>query len=118
MPVAADGVLSGMQLTATIRLPDPDYLVIMLLAPPVVARLCLTGSHADRATGTVVVGPHYHPWERNKPAGQKLRERLESLDPSPPKFTSRDEAFAWFCERNGIESPGWAIDWPSDQGFL
>lgn len=119
LPIEADGIISPIQLTSTIYLNNPDYLVIQLSAPPPICRLCMTGLHRDRVTGRNTIGAHYHPWERNKPKGQRLMDSLSILDDTQPGIMGRDEAFAWFLQRNGIESPAWgAVEWPLDQGLF
>jgi hypothetical protein len=119
MPIAVDGILSKIQMSVTVYLNDPSYLVVMLIAPPCICRLCLTGAHRDRATGETVTGTHFHSWEHNKPKGQKLLESLQHLDPEQPQVTDRDAAIAWFLQRNDIQPLAVNdMGWPLDQGFF
>lgn len=54
------------------------------------------------------------------PVGELFSDGIEAAGAdTQPGIMGRDEAFAWFLQRNGIESPAWgAVEWPLDQGLF
>jgi len=119
LPVEVEGVLSGVELELVVDLVRPDYLVIVLLAPSCITRLCLSGGHFNRSTREQIEGPHWHSWRANRPAGRSIKTNLSNAERLPDAVDSRDEAFAWFLNEVGIDSPSWApVPWPQDKGFL
>lgn len=112
-------MLSGVELELIVDLVRANYLVIVLLAPTCISRLCLSGGHWNRATREHITGPHWHSWAANRPTGRSIKTDLSHADPLPANVRSRDEAFAWFLNQVGIDSPSWApVQWPQNKGFL
>ena len=95
---------------------DPKYLIIVLVAPTCIARLCLGLGHVDRRTRERVECAHYHSWEANMPTGKTLPKLLAEYEIPVPELTNRDDALTWFYQRTGIEfrSP----DWPDSAGLV
>ena len=119
LPVEVDGILSSVELEVIVDLVRANYLVIVLLAPTCITRLCLLGGHWNRMTREHIDGPHWHPWQANRPTGRSIKSSLTHAEPLPTTVKSRDEAFAWFLNQVGIDSPRWApVQWPQNEGFL
>lgn len=118
-PVEVEGTLTGVELELVINLVRSDYLVIVLLVPSCITRLCLSGGHRNRVTREQIEGPHWHPWAANRPTGRSIKTNLPHAEPLPSSVRSRDEAFAWFLNEVGIDFPSWGpMPWPQDEGFL
>jgi len=120
LDVALDGIVSPVSLEMTIRLNDPQYLMALLLCSrSVICRLCMTTGHRDRRTGAITNSPHFHSWEANRGGSKSIPKTLNNLEVVPAWVAGRDKAFAWFLERNGIDSPRWLpVPWPHDEGFI
>lgn len=118
LPIAVSGVISNLTLEMTVNLRDDTYLVINLLAPTCISRLCLSKEHFDRARGEMVEAPHWHCWADNRPQGKRLPRELPHAEGLTGKIASRDDAFAWFLKQIGIESPPWPLDWPAKDVML
>ncbi|RSU58037.1 hypothetical protein [Sphingobium yanoikuyae] len=106
-----------MTLEVTVRLLDPDYLMMLLLADrSVFCRLCMTTGHMDRAAKKLVNQAHFHSWEANRGGSKKIPKKLSQVEIVPSDILNRNDAFIWFLHRNGIESPSWfPPDWPHGQ---
>lgn len=108
-----------MELEIIVQAHAPEALVIVLLAPSCIARLCLGKGHRDRFTRELVFDPHFHSWEANKPSGTTLPQELPRYEILPAIAQSRDEAIAWFLKRAGIESPAWLpVRWPDSENLV
>lgn len=121
LPVALNGSVGTMSLEITVKLTDPAYLMVLLLAPggKVVCRLCMTTGHRDRATGDVINEAHFHSWEANRRPGKAIPKQLVKAELVPPEIRSRDDAFTWFLTRTNISIPPWCpMAWPHGQGLL
>lgn len=104
----------------TIKSSDPSYLVVVLISPACIARMCIgpDAEHNNRVTGEAIEGPHFHDWSMNKHLPKREAMGLPFCVPLPRGIGDRDAAFAWFLARVGIESPGWfPAKWP-DQGGM
>lgn len=118
LPVDVDGVLVGPEIEVTLRTTDPSYIVIVLLTPECVSRLCIGAGHHNRITGARTEDPHFHKWDDNAHLAARVRANLPFTVSVPTEARTRDAAFAWFLEEVGIESPGWLpVNWPG-QGVL
>lgn len=113
LPVAVEGAISNVTLEITVNIRDDTYLVINLLAPSCVSRLCLSTEHFDRARGKLVEAPHWHAWKDNRPKGQRLPKELPHATGLAGEIFGRDDALAWFLKQIGVESPSWQIAWPA-----
>lgn len=119
LPVEVDGILTSVAIEMIIDLTDANRLVIVLLAPSCITRLCLSGGHWNRATREHIEGPHWHSWSANRPTGRTIKTSLSHADRLPATVRTRDEAFAWFLDQVGIDSPSWTpVQWPQSEGFL
>ncbi|USA40246.1 hypothetical protein NCF86_03570 [Pelagerythrobacter marinus] len=118
LPIAVDGVVSGLQLEFTIYMHSANYLVINLLAPQCITRLCTVTPHWDRAIKSLVPAPHIHRWADNRPKGPRLPKTLPHASYLPDLPAGRDAAFRWFLDEIGVESPPWAMDWPDNEGLI
>lgn len=118
LPIEIDGAVPGPELEITLQTTDPDYIVLVIIAPHCIARLCIGTNHRNRVTGETTTAPHFHPWETNRGLTARLRSTLPFVVELPENVRGRDAAFTWFLDQVGIESPEWLpIVWPS-QGKL
>ena len=117
LPVSLDGRSTPVTLEITVRLLEPDYLMLLLLADrSVFCRLCMTTGHMDRAGKQLVNQAHFHSWEANRGRLKNIPKKLNQIEIVPPDIARRDDAFSWFLQRNGIESPSWFPPaWPHGQ---
>ena len=122
IPIALQGVSTGLQLAITCKTAEPTYLVVNLLANrKCVMRLCLTGGHRDRTTRKVVMGGHLHRWCDNRPAGSRIPNapKLRNHVDLPTGILSRDIALDLFLTECGVERPSWwPLSWPDSQVLL
>lgn len=120
LSVASSGVVGPVTLEITIRLADARYLMMLLLCRSgVICRLCMTTGHRDRLTKMQVNEAHFHSWEANRVGRKSFPKSLNQLEIVPAEIVSRDAAFIWFLQRNGIQIPSWAPGaWPSTLGML
>lgn len=118
LPIAVEGVMSNLSLEMTVNLRDDSCLVINLLAPSCISRLCLAKEHFDRSRGELVEAPHWHSWNDNRPKGMRLPRELPHAEGLSGIIASRDDAFAWFLKQIGIESPAWPLIWPPKDVML
>ncbi|MET3287057.1 UNVERIFIED_ORG: hypothetical protein ABIC34_003878 [Sphingomonas sp. 1057] len=113
LPIAVSGRVSNVQLCMVTKLRDDGYLVLNLLVPQCVTRLCLSLEHHDRRTMETVEAPHWHPWALNRPKHNSLPKRLDRAVNLSGTVSGRDDAFAWFLDGLRIESPPWPMIWPA-----
>lgn len=119
LPVEVDGSTGQLQIEITTRLSDASWIVIVLLAPQCISRLCIGTGHRNRVTGETTELAHFHAWADNRHLGARTRETLPFATVLPDHATNRDAAFTWFLEQTGIESPAWLpVIWPGQGGFL
>lgn len=114
--VEVGGSLSKVEMEIVVRLHEPGFIVIVLLAPTCIARLCLGSPHYDSRQRILIEDGHLHPWEQNRPKGPKLPEKLPDYELLPAEVKDRDAAFAWFLKRYGIESS--MPEWPDSKGMF
>lgn len=117
LPVSHNSSSSTVTLEITVRLLDPDYLMMLLLADrSVFCRLCMTTGHMDRLTKREIDQAHFHSWEANRGTHRNIPKALNNLEIVPNNIMGRDAAFIWFLQRNNIESPSWLPPaWPHGQ---
>lgn len=118
LPITVDGVISNLTLEMTVNLRDDSYLVINLLAPSCISRLCLATEHFDRARGELVEAPHWHSWRDNRPKGKRLPKELLHAEGLAGKIVGREDAFAWFLKQIGVDFPPWSLTWPPKDVML
>lgn len=112
LPVAVNGRIAGPHVEVTVYLNNPEFLVINLLVPSCVMRLCMAGTHRDRARRTMIGAPHIHRWERNRPKGMRLPKELLHAEYIPSVPRDRSAAFAWFLGEAHIDLPSRPMEWP------
>lgn len=120
LAIEVEGISGRAEIELTVKTSDPNYVVMVVLVPVCVSRLCmgLIAGHRNKITGETITEPHFHRWEANRHLTARTRETLPYAEIVPPEIKSRDEAFAWFLEQVGIESPSWLpVIWPG-QGEL
>lgn len=107
--IEVDGALSSVEMEIVIRMHEPGFLVVVLLAPMCITRLCLGSAHYDAKRRIIVEQGHLHPWHANRPKGLRIPDKLAEYELLPDTIVDRDAAFAWFLTRHRIESsaPGW-----------
>lgn len=119
IPIEVDGVSSGAEIEVTIRTAIPEYIVIVLLAPECVARLCIGSGHRNRITGETISTAHFHRWADNRHLTARNRAILPYAEILPTEIDTREAAFVWFLRQTGIESPAWLpIVWPGQGGLF
>lgn len=122
LPVYRYGADIGLTIVLITFLTDRAYLVINLIAGgKCVSRLCMTGGHRDLHSMSVIEGPHFHPWPLNMPKVDRIPKNLElkRAVKVPVEIVTHDQAFDFFLEQLGIDSPRWLpLIWPYDQGLL
>lgn len=119
LSIEVDGVIAGPEIEMTVRTTEPGYLVIVIVAPKCITRLCLSGGHRNKVTGETIQAPHFHGWSQNRELPARLRETLPFAEPIPSHVQTRDAAFAWFLHEVGIESPDWLpVSWPGQGALL
>ena len=120
LPIASDGAISRVTLEVTIRLAEPEYLMMLLLCQKaVICRLCMTTGHWDRRSKTLTNQAHFHSWQANRGSRTTIPTNLNRLEIVPDDVSGRDSAFVWFLARNGLTSPPWSgAIWPIGQGML
>lgn len=118
LPIAVGGVVSLFQLAMTVRLQEPEYLMLAIGGGRQVCRLCATTSHRDRRTGELIDSSHFHSWEANRPAHGGIPKRLYSCEAIPLAIVGRDAAFHWLA-RVRESAPDWMpIIWPLRQSLF
>lgn len=118
LPVAVDGAISRIELVVTVKLNEPAYLMVGLVAGRQCCRLCMTTGHRDRRTGDTITESHFHSWEANR-SGNVIPKVLHSAERLPPAVRGKDTAFAWFLTRTRIDHPRWLpVAWPHGQGLI
>lgn len=115
-PVEVGGSISKVEIEIVIRMNEPGFIVIVLLAPTCITRLCLGSPHYDNRQRTLIESGHLHPWENNRPKGARLPEKLSEYELLPAEVIDRDAAFAWFLQRYAIEST--TPEWPDSKGMF
>lgn len=119
IPVEVSGVISDVELEITLKHSDPKYMVIVLIAPACLARLCIGKGHRNRITGETTSLPHFHHWSANKHLTKREAMTLPFCVELPGDVVGRDAAFAWFLKEVGIESPPWLpVKWPEQGVFI
>ncbi len=116
--VEAGGALSMVSLEVIMRMQERGFLIVILLAPTCIARLCLGGKHRDALTRELITAPHVHKLSPGPHKTQTLPADPPDLEIAPSRIITRDEAFAWFLEYFGIESPLDALRWPDAEGMI
>lgn len=118
LPIEAWGGITRVKLEIIVRLGRPDYMIVVLLAPKCFVRLCMGTPHRDAISRDLVLEPHWHPWHLNR-RGNGVPARLDRYELVPAEQRSRDEAFAWFLDQTGIESPRWLpVIWPGRETLV
>jgi hypothetical protein len=119
LPVAVGGrIAAGIKVEVTVYMHDPEYLVITVLAPTCVARLCLSTYHNDRRLMLRIPPPHFHRWSQNRPQGPKLPAGLPTAEHVAGLAKNRDAAWYWFLQEVGIDSPAWVMNWPDEKALF
>ncbi len=119
LPVEVEGETGRAEIEITTRMSDPRWIVIVLLVPQCISRLCIGTGHRNKVTGETTETPHFHAWSDNRHLNARTRETLPFAVTLPSHIASRDAAFAWFLEQTGIESPSWLpVIWPGQGGLL
>ncbi|MEJ6010149.1 hypothetical protein [Novosphingobium aquae] len=118
LPITVDGRVSNVHLEMTVMLDNESYLVMNLLAPTCVSRLCLSLEHFDRKQGELIPAPHWHPWPVNRPSKGGLPKNLATAESLVGIIATRDEAFPWFLDRLGIGLPSWPFEWPKRENLF
>lgn len=114
LALAKNGIIGPISVEVTIRLSEPDYLMALMLASThVICRLCMTTGHRDRLTGELITSAHFHGWEANRAGRKTIPKNLSAVELVPSAVVGRDDAFAWFLDRTGVQHPTWIpVPWP------
>ena len=117
LPVAHNGSTSRVTLEVTVKLAEPNYLMMLMRSGTgVFCRLCMTTGHFDRLTRTLINQAHFHSWEANRGKAKTIPKKLNHLELVPGEIAFKERAFNWFLQRNGIETPRWAPPkWPEGE---
>lgn len=121
LAIESRGLVSRVEIEMTVRAAAADYLVVVLIAPQCIARMCIgpDTEHNNRITGERITGPHYHDWGMNKHLPKREGASLPYCVSLPSGISDRDAAFAWFLQQIGVESPGWMpVKWPAQGGLF
>jgi hypothetical protein len=76
LPIEVNGRLAHPELEITVRTTRPNDLIIVLLTPDCVTRLCIGNGHRNKLTGETVTVPHFHRWADNSHLRARLRQTL------------------------------------------